>query len=375
MALGPRRPRTRPEKDSRIVLTLDAGGTHLDFSAIRANEEIADPVRLPSEPDDLDRCLAAIVEGFETVRSRLKKAPAAISFAFPGPADYPRGIIGDPQNLPAFRGGVALGPMLEDRFKMPVFINNDGDLFAYGEAIAGLLPAVNSRLERAGSPRRFSNLLGVTLGTGFGAGLVHEGRLFIGDNAAAAEIWAMRNKRFPRFPAEESVSIRGVRMEYARAAGVPFENAPEPKRLFEIARGEAEGNAPAARAAFEAMGEALGDALANAVTLIDGLVAVGGGLSGAAALYMPALIREMNGKLERMSGGTVDRMELKAYDLDEAVQFGAFLKGDVRTITVPGTRKTLPYDPLKRIGVGQSVLGTTRAVSVGAYAFALSALD
>jgi glucokinase len=64
----------------------------------------------------------------------------AISFAFPGPSDYPRGIIGDLGNLPCFRGGVALGPMLEDTFEIPVFINNDGDLFAYGEAIGGFLP-------------------------------------------------------------------------------------------------------------------------------------------------------------------------------------------------------------------------------------------
>jgi glucokinase len=265
--------------------------------------------------------------------------------------------------------------MLEERFGLPVFINNDGDLFACGEAIAGLLPCVNSRLEAAGSPRRYSNLLGVTLGTGFGAGIVTGGRLFIGDNAAAAEIWALRNKRYPRCPAEESVSVRGVRWEYARAAGIPFEDAPDPERIFEIARGGAGGNASAARAAFEALGEALGDALANAVTLIDGLVAVGGGLSAASELFMPAVIREMNGKLERLSGGPVERMVLRAFNLDEPVQAADFLKGGSRTIAVPGSSRTMAYDPLKRVGVGRSVLGTGRAVSIGAYAFALSALD
>ena len=94
----------------------------------------------------------------------------AISFAFPGPVDYPAGIVGDLGNLPGFRGGVALGPMLEDRFKLPVFINNDGDLFTYGEAICGFLPYVNERLKAAGSAKQYKNLFGVTLGTGFGAG-------------------------------------------------------------------------------------------------------------------------------------------------------------------------------------------------------------
>ena len=112
----------------------------------------------------------------------------AISFAFPGPADYPAGIIGDLPNLPAFRGGVALGPMLEAKFGLPVFINNDGDLFAYGEATAGFLPWVNDQLAQAGSPRRFENLVGVTLGTGFGGGIVRRGELLTGDNSMAAEI-------------------------------------------------------------------------------------------------------------------------------------------------------------------------------------------
>ena len=102
---------------------------------------------------------------------------------FPGPADYPNGIIGDLGNLPGFRGGVALGPMLEEKFGIPVFINNDGDLFVYGEAIAGFLPYVNGLLEKAGSPKRYKNLFGVTLGTGFGGGIVRDGELFIGDNS------------------------------------------------------------------------------------------------------------------------------------------------------------------------------------------------
>ena len=67
--------------------------------------------------------------------------PVAISFAFPGPADYPNGIIGGYlPNFPSFREGVALGPFLEYKFGIPVFINNDGDLFAYGEGWAAHCP-------------------------------------------------------------------------------------------------------------------------------------------------------------------------------------------------------------------------------------------
>ena len=96
--------------DNRIVMTLDAGGTNFVFSAIQSEKNIIDEITLPSDGDNLNKCLNNIVEGFNEVISKLSSKPVAISFAFPGPADYPNGIIGDLTNLPSFRGGVALGP-------------------------------------------------------------------------------------------------------------------------------------------------------------------------------------------------------------------------------------------------------------------------
>jgi glucokinase len=96
--------------DNRIVMTLDAGGTNFVFSAIQSNEEVVNSIYLPSHADDLQNCLEVLVEGFTKVKSMLTEAPVAISFAFPGPADYVNGIIGDLPNLKAFRGGIALGP-------------------------------------------------------------------------------------------------------------------------------------------------------------------------------------------------------------------------------------------------------------------------
>ena len=155
---------------------------------------------------------------------------------FPALRTTAAGIIGELVNLPGFEGGLALGPMLEDRYGLPVFINNDGDLFAYGEALGRLLPWVNQRLAEAGDPRRFRNLIGFTLGTGLGGGIVHDGKLLIGDNSAAAEVALLRHRDEPRsFPAE-GVSIRAVRREYARSAGLPLEAAPDPREIAAIAR-------------------------------------------------------------------------------------------------------------------------------------------
>ena len=49
--------------------------------------------------------------------------------------------------------------------------------------------------------------------------------------------------------------------------------------------------------------------------------------------------------------------------------------GDVKQVKVPGTDKTLPYDSLKRLGIGHAVLDTSQAVAIGAYVFALGQLD
>jgi len=359
-------------EDRRIVMTLDAGGTNFVFSAIRGGEEIVRPVVLPARADDLAACLENLETGFRTVRGELPEAPVAISFAFPGPADYRAGIIGDLPNFPAFRGGVALGPFLERRFGIPVFINNDGNLFAYGEALTGVLPEVNRRLAEAGSPKRYANLLGITLGTGFGAGVVVDGVLLSGDNGAGGDVWCLRNKKYPRCIVEESVSIRAVRRVYAERSGDRSDLTP--KAVFEIAEGIRPGDRPAAVRAFEELGEMAGDAIAAAVTLVDGIVAIGGGLSGASKYILPALLEEMNGTLETLGGDAFGRLQMRAFDLDDPAEFARFAGCGVAKVAIPGTAETVDYDPFKRIGVAVSKLGANRAIALGAYAYALNHL-
>jgi glucokinase len=353
--------------DSRIVMALDAGGTGLKFSAVRGNRAVIAPVTVASEADNLERCLGNIVRGFEQVKAALPEAPVAISFAFPGPADYPNGIIGDLGNLPGFRGGVALGPMLQEKFGIPVFINNDGDLFVYGEAIAGFLPYVNGLLEAAGSPKRYRNLFGVTLGTGFGGGIARDGELFIGDNSISGEAWLLRNKLTPGINAEEGACIRAVRRAYAECAGIGFDQAPETKMIFDIGMGQAAGNRAAAIEAFRRLGEVAGDAMAQALTLVDGLGVIGGGISGAHPLFLPALVDAVNGVYD--SGQR--RLCARAFNIEDADQRAQFVKGETRQVRVPGSARTIAYDPLARTAIGISRLGTSEAVAIGAYAFAL----
>ena len=362
------------KNDPRTVITLDAGGTNFVFGAMQGSAFILDPITLPSRSHDLKACLETMVEGFQQIIDRLEESPVAISFAFPGPADYPNGIIGGfLPNFPSFRDGVALKAFLEEKFGMPVFINNDGDLFAYGEALCGALPALNARLAEAGSAKRYHNLLGYTFGTGFGVGMVVDGRLNRGDNSCV-ETFCLRHKLMPEVLVEEGVSVRAIKRLYGDYSGDTAHTF-EPKEICEIADGTRPGNQEAARKAFATFGEVAGDAMATAVTLVDGVIVIGGGITAARKWIMPSLLAELRGKLQTIGGETLNRVQMKVYDLDDDAEFAAFAKGDSRQLQVYGSDRTVTYDPQKRIGVMISQLGASRAISAGAYAFALSELD
>lgn len=360
--------------DKRVVLTLDAGGTNMVFGAIRGGEYIVNPITKPANSHDLDKCLSTMVEGFQEVIALIDEKPVAISFAFPGPADYPNGIIGGYlPNFPSFRDGVALGPFLQEKFGVPVFINNDGDLFAYGEALGGALPEVNSRLEAMGSNKRYKNMVGYTFGTGFGVGMIVNGELNRGDNSCV-ETFCLPHKKLDGVIVESGVSVNAVKRVYGELTG-NMEHGLEPKDIFDIAEGNVPGDMEAAKKAFAEMGEVAGNAMAIAVTLTDGLIVIGGGITAARKYIMPSLLAELRSKMRTIGGEVLNKVQMKVYDLDEQSEFEAFARGEQRELKVYGCDKTVTYDPQKRIGVAISKLGASKAISMGAYIFALNQLD
>lgn len=370
--------------DNRTVLTLDAGGSNFAFSAIQGNKELFAPFTLPASPHNLDTCLDTLVQGFKQSISAVQAAgylpPVAISFAFPGPADYKNGIIGDLPNFPAFRGGVPLGPFLEQYFNLPVFINNDGNLFAYGEALAGALPNINNILKERNCTRKYSNLIGITFGTGFGSGVVLNNILLDGDNGCGGDIWTSRNKKYPQMLCEENVSIRGVVREY-HALSKTNHTDYSPKDIFDIAEGLEEGDQKAAQKSFALMGEVAGDSIANMLSTVDGLIVLGGGLIGAQKYIMPALMNELRTSLNTFSGQSFHRLEMEVFDLQNDLDVESFYtdRSESSFITAGALntldKSAIKYDKRKQTAITTSHLGTNHAISIGAYNFALYKID
>jgi glucokinase len=162
---------------------------------------------------------------------------------------------------------------------------------------------------------------------------------------------------------------------FAREAGLNLNDAPEPETIFKIGVGELGGDRAAAGKAFNELAEVAGDALADAVTLTDSLVVIGGGLSGAWPLFLQQMVDEMNFAFEEISGEQLPRMEVYAYNLLNDDCAKDFYEDNSKQIKVPFSDKLINYDPIKKIGVGISKLGTAKAVAIGAYAYALNELS
>ncbi len=103
-----------------------------------------------------------------------------IGVGMPSLVDVKEGIVFKPTNIPTWRK-VYLKDILEERFQIPVIINNDANCFALGEKYFGVA-------------KDFDNIAGITIGTGMGVGLIINGRLYSGRNAGAGEFCSIPYK-------------------------------------------------------------------------------------------------------------------------------------------------------------------------------------
>jgi glucokinase len=103
----------------------------------------------------------------------MDKEVVAIGVGVPSVVDTEEGIVYDVINIPSWKE-VHLKKILEARYHMPAFINNDANCFALGEHYFG-----------KGMGKR--DMIGLTIGTGLGAGIIINNRLFAGNNCGAGE--------------------------------------------------------------------------------------------------------------------------------------------------------------------------------------------
>jgi glucokinase len=98
---------------------------------------------------------------------------AAIGIGVPSVVDVEQGIVYDVQYIPSWQE-VHLKQLMEARYHLPVYVNNDANCFAVGEYFYG-------------KGKNTDSMIGLTLGTGLGAGIMINSRLYAGANCGAGE--------------------------------------------------------------------------------------------------------------------------------------------------------------------------------------------
>ena len=143
-----------------------------EVAARFSESELLDRAEVPT---GADRPAMEIMESlFIAIDKVITDEVVGIGIGMPGYMDVQSGEILLINNIPAFRG-FSIKKAVENRFNLPVFQNNDANCFALGEAYFG-------------AGKEYSNMIGITLGTGLGGGIIINRQIHTGLVGGAGEL-------------------------------------------------------------------------------------------------------------------------------------------------------------------------------------------
>ena len=158
------------------LLGIDIGGTKCAVVRGNAQGEILCKESVPTTT--VEETLNWILQTAE----RLKGESVAIGISCGGPLDSEKGVILSPPNLPDW-DEVEIVRMLEEKLQIPAYLCNDANACALAEW-------------KFGAGRGCKNMIFLTFGTGLGAGLILDGKLYAGTNGNAGEVGHIRLSDF-----------------------------------------------------------------------------------------------------------------------------------------------------------------------------------
>ena len=163
---------------SGVLIGVDVGGTTTSAGLVTVAGEVLIEAQSPTHAAGPGRALEAIVNLVETIRTEASARGVSIDgigLGLPGIIDAENGRVGDEIPHVPELAGQPVATMLADRFGVPVFIDNDVNALALGEWTFGEWRAVRS-------------LVVLAAGTGFGSGIVLDGRLVRGASGFGGEL-------------------------------------------------------------------------------------------------------------------------------------------------------------------------------------------
>lgn len=154
-----------------MKIGVDLGGTNIRAALVDGQEIIKKVKRACPAKGTCEEVLETVASLIDEV---ICEGVESIGIGVPSVVDTRRGIVYNVANIPSWVE-VPLKDILEQRFGIPVKINNDSNCFTLGES-------------RFGKGQGYGSLVGVTLGTGVGSGIIIDGKLYEGRNAGAGEV-------------------------------------------------------------------------------------------------------------------------------------------------------------------------------------------
>jgi glucokinase len=271
----------------KTIIGVDLGGTKVSVGTVADGE-----VRRMARRDVLSEEAAEVVLAsiVDTIAEVFDSSVVGIGCGVPSVVDVAEGIVFEVENIPSWRE-VHLKAALEERFGVPAAVNNDANAFAVGEHVFG-------------KGRGFRHLVGMTLGTGLGTGVIIGGRLYSGANCGAGEIGMMAHKGLTL---EDYCSGQLFPREYGAAGEVVF--------------GRARAGDVEALAVFERYGRELADAVMVALYAYDPEALILGGSISSAFEYFEVGLRE--GLRAFAYPHVVERLLIAKSELENAAVLGA----------------------------------------------------
>ena len=262
------------------LIGIDLGGTAIKLGRFDRQgallAELQVPTPQPAMPGALAVALADAVQQLDPDRL----APL-VGIGLPGPMDSAGRVARVCINLPGWQQ-VPLAEWLEPQLQRRVTLANDGNCALVGEAWRG-------------AAQGFRDVLLLTLGTGVGGGVLLGGQLFTGHGGAAAEPGLIGVD--PEGPTCNSGN-RGSLEQYCSIAGLGRLSPLDPAELCRLA----DGGDPQALAVWQRYGRWLGIGLSSLVyVLTPELVLIGGGLSAASHHFLPAVLAELEQRVQAES--------------------------------------------------------------------------
>jgi len=262
------------------LIGIDLGGTAIKLGRFdRQGELLAElqvPTPQPAMPGAISVALADAVQQLDP-----DGLAPLVGIGLPGPMDAAGRVARVCINLPGWQQ-VPLAEWLEPQLQRRVTLANDGNCALVGEAWRG-------------AAQGFRDVLLLTLGTGVGGGVLLGGQLFTGHGGAAAEPGLIGVD--PEGPLCNSGN-RGSLEQYCSIAGLGRLSPLDPAELCRLA----DGGDPQALAVWQRYGHWLGIGLSSLVyVLTPELVLIGGGLSAASHHFLPAVLAELEQRVQAES--------------------------------------------------------------------------